>query len=261
MNSDFLIRRRVACRRVAAWAAVAVLVGLTTTTARGHDWAFGVEFRDCVESIGVGLVPTSQARAFVPSDFVLVGDGQPVTPIVVRTARCGGISVDGGRFRRGTIVQIGAVIVPPDFTGDINNYAIWYYTDNLELAIYLLIAGVPAQFVPTIGYDYDAGDPGRLRVVVPWPGEPPLRVDGQVWASDVSAGSFLANWWVKSRGRYVKMSTDVPEIAIGGADLTLRTRRNSPLGKLIGGDSTGFPALQQFNTFGGAQMTVSLISP
>jgi hypothetical protein len=55
-------------------------------TSKASD--FAVEFKDCVESIGVTLVPTVSARAYVPQSFVLAGEGQPVTPLVVRTARC-----------------------------------------------------------------------------------------------------------------------------------------------------------------------------
>lgn len=219
---------------------------------------FGVEFRDCIESIGVGLVPTAQARALVPSEFILVGDGTPVTPIVVRTARCGRISVDGGRPRPGTIVQIGAVIAAPDFSGDINNYTLWYYTDNQELAHRLQRIGVPAQFVPTLVYDYNPRrNPSPLHVTIARPGDPPLRLDGFVTASDVPAGSFVANWWVKSGRRTVKMATGVPEIFIGTADLVLATRKLTDLGQLIGGDSLDFVILQQFNTFAVARMLVS----
>jgi hypothetical protein len=85
---------------------------------------FPVEFTDCVESIGVTLVPTALARACVPAQFILVGEGQPVTPLVVRTASCRGISVSGHEPKAGEIVHIGLVIVPPDGTGDINNYTI-----------------------------------------------------------------------------------------------------------------------------------------
>src|SRR5205085_2897144 len=115
---------------------------------------FAVEFTDCVESIGVTLVPTANARGYVPSQFILVGEGQPVTPLVVRTARCGGIAVAGEKPRPGEIVQVGAVIIPPDFTGDINNYTIWYYTSDPKLATQLRKAGLDAQQVPTIDYNY-----------------------------------------------------------------------------------------------------------
>jgi hypothetical protein len=85
---------------------------------------FPVELTDCVESIGVTLVSTERARALVPPEFHLVGEAAPVTPLVVRTAPCG-IAVAGQKPNVGSITQIGLVIIPPDFTGDINNYTLW----------------------------------------------------------------------------------------------------------------------------------------
>src|SRR5262245_11710807 len=138
----------------------ALVIGLATsgraTSITTHSSDFSVEFTDCVESIGVGLVPTASARVYVPLPFILVGEGQPVTPLVVRTARCRSIRVDGHTAKPGEIVQIGAVIVPPDGTGDINNYTIWYYTSDVRLARHLGRAGVIAQHVPAIEYDYNA---------------------------------------------------------------------------------------------------------
>ena len=220
---------------------------------------FSVEFTDCVESIGVTLVPTGRARAYVPEQFILVGEGQPVTPLVVRTSRCQGIAVNGHNPMAGETVQIGLVIVPPDGTGDINNYTLWYYTGNPRLATQLRNAGVGAQLVPTIDFDYDADD-NSLFVRVPRPGSPRLALFGTVSSSPNPAGSFLANWWQQTEGGSVKMSTNVPVINIGGADLTLTTDPNGPLGQLIGAGSTGFPVLQQFNSFSGAHMNVSVVS-
>jgi len=219
-----------------------------------------VDFRDCVESIGVTLVPTDQARASVPPGFVLAGEGGPVTPAVVRTSRCQGISVDGAREKAGAVVQIGLVLVPPDFTGDINNYTLWYYTSDAKLAQALKRAGVDAQHVPTLAYAYvpqAPGDTGPLAVVVPKPGRPELAVGGNVTASGVSAGSFQANWWVQTGSARVKMDTDVPVIFIGNADLTLLTNPTNAIGELFGGGSVGFPILQQFNTFADAHMSVT----
>src|SRR5947209_2945649 len=98
---------------------------------------FDVKFTGCVESIGVDLVPTEVAQAMVPEGFVLAGAGTPVTPIVVRTARCGGIEVAGGRSQPGVVVQVGLIIVPPDFSGDVNIYTLWYYTTDERLARHL----------------------------------------------------------------------------------------------------------------------------
>ena len=220
---------------------------------------FGVEFTNCVESIGVTPVETAKVRTAVPNQFVLVGEGQPVTPLVVRTAKCGGIALAGQKAYAGEIVQIGAVVVPPDGSGDINNYTLLYYTSDLRLALRLVLGGVPAQFVPTINYDYHSAN-NSLLVRVPLPGLPRLEVSGTVSPSNQPAGSFVANWWQVGRGGFIKMSTNVPSINIGGANLNLAVNPNGPLGQLIGGDSTGFPILQQFNTFSRARLHVSDVS-
>ena len=128
-------------------------------SASGGD--FDVDFEDCIESIGVGLVPTTNARALTPAQYILVGEADPVTPIVVRTSHCEEIRVNGQGSKEGSIVQIGAVIVPPDFTGDINNYTFWYYTDHKKLAKRLQDAGVAAKYVPEPGARLFDSRPGQ----------------------------------------------------------------------------------------------------
>jgi len=221
---------------------------------------FPVEFTDCVESIGVTLVSTERARALVPSEFHLVGEGTPVTPLVVRTARCS-IAVAGQKPNVGSIGQIGLVIFPPDFTGDINNYTLLYYTTDAELANHLIRLGVGAQHVQNIAYGYVpglAGSPAPFLVDVPRPGDPTLSLSGRVTRSETPSGSFVANWWQNGRCGNVKMNTDVPAIYIGSADVTLTTDSDNELGLLIAGGSTGFPVLQQFNTFSTAHMQAAV---
>jgi hypothetical protein len=92
------------------------------------------------------------------------------------------------------------------------------------------------------------------------PGSPRFALAGAVQPSAFPAGSFLANWWQQTEAGNVKMSTNVPVINIGGAALTLTTHPGGPLGQLIGGGSTGFPLLQQFNTFGSAHMEVGVVA-
>ena len=217
---------------------------------------FPVEFNDCVESIGVTLVPTASVRAYVPHQFILAGEGQPITPLVVRTAQCSNIIVTGHAPMAGTMVQIGAVIVPPDFTGDINNYTIWFSTSNAKLATQLRKVGVDAQLVPVIDYDYQSAH-NSLTVGVPAPFEPSLTLSGSVFPSPKAVGSFLANWWQQTKTGVVKMTTNVPVIKIGSANLTLTTE-DDPLAQLFGGSSTGFPVIQQFNTFAVATMQVTV---
>lgn len=55
------------------------------------------------------------------------------------------------------------------------------------------------------------------------------------------------------------MDTNVPDIAIGSADITLTTGAGNALSALIGGRTTPeFPVIEQFNVFSGAHMDTSI---
>ncbi|HEX6765878.1 MAG TPA: hypothetical protein VF103_10385 [Polyangiaceae bacterium] len=218
---------------------------------------FDVSFADCVESIGVTLASTDTVGSLVPSPFVPVGAGTPVTPLVVRTASCGRISVDGKRGSPGSVVQLGAVIVPPDGTGDINNYTFRYYSDAGKLVEALERAGLSATKA-RIDYRFDdaVGAPS-LDVAVKAHGRAELHLGGVVAPTSAPAGSFLANWWVDTRRGALEMSTNVPAIAIGSAALVLDVRADGDLDELFGATSIAFPILQQFNAFDAAEMHVS----
>lgn len=216
---------------------------------------FGVEFTDCVESIGVGFAPAANVAALLPSGFIPIDIG-PSSLIVVRTADCAGIAVDGGKPKPGSVVQVGAVIEPPAFSGEnIDNYTFWYYTSDVKLAHRLQDLGVAAQHVETI--DYDLG-PGDLAVTVPRPGNTRFAVDGTVVPPTQPSGSFRAAWWQQTAAGNVRMDTNVPVIAIGTANLTLTTSPGNALGALIGGATLGFPIVPQFNVFTGAHMSVTV---
>jgi hypothetical protein len=236
--------------------AVAFLSAATHPAQAGHPAAsFGVEFEGCVESIGVALAPIAGVMALTPPEFIPVGLGGPVSPIVVRTADCAGIAVDGGKSKPGSVVQIGAVVVPPDGAGDINNYTFWYSTTSEKLAHRLQDLGVAVQHVANIGYDLDAGN--QLSVSVQRPGNPRFLVSGTAVPPEDPAVSFEAIWWQKTAAGNVRMDTTVPVIAIGSADLSLATDADSALGMLIGGGAIDFWILQQFNALPMAHMDVS----
>ena len=68
---------------VAAFTAIIICTGYAnakTLNVDNQPTSFAVDFTDCVESIGVTLVPTASARLYVPHQFILAGEGQPVTP-------------------------------------------------------------------------------------------------------------------------------------------------------------------------------------
>jgi len=229
----------------------------------GHDTSpFGVEFSGCVESIGVALAPIASVLALTAPGFIPVGLGGPVSPIVVRTADCTGIAVDGGKSKPGTVVQIGAVVVPPAPAGeDIDNYTFWYYTTSGELARRLQDLGVEAQHVANIDYTLHPGAAGTtntLSVTVKRPGNPRFVLSGTVVPPSTPAGSFEAIWWQRTAAGNVRMDTSVPVIAIGSASLGLVTDANGALGALIGGGALAFPILQQFNILPHAQMSVDV---
>lgn len=214
-----------------------------------------VNLANCVETIGVGLAPTSNVLQMIPETYIPVGISDPVTPIVVRSARCD-VTVFGQLQKKKCIVQIGAVIVPPDGTGDINNYTLFYVTDDLRLCLLLKLAGVDVQFAPVISYNIATDN--TLNVRVPFPSSARLTLTGNITPSQQTAGSFTANWWQDGPWGQVKMRTKVPHIKIGTADHQLSTPPGSSLSDLAGGGAISFPVLQQFNTFSNASLNVSL---
>ena len=138
------------------------------------------------------------------------------------------------------ISQIGVEIVPPDGTGDINNYTVIYVSNNVELILALNLTGVPALYDPGLLYQftYDStGKSGELYVEAQGIGLPAYFISGTEIDPTAPYGDFKANWWYKGRAGVVKMASDFPDISFGTASVGLHTDRNSPLGKLIGGNT------------------------
>jgi len=203
----------------------------------GHG--FHVDFFNCTEFAGVGPVDFARASALVPSVFttLLVGS---TGGIVVRATSCADVSVNGGHKTPTLISQVGVEIVPPDGTGDINNYTLIYVSDNLELVSAFRCAGVPALFDPTLAYQftYDpTGTAGELYVEVESLGLPAYFLTGTETDPTAPGSDFKANWWYATSHEIVKQASDFPDIAFGTSSISLHTDRNSDLGKLIGGNT------------------------
>lgn len=228
-----------------------------TAEAQQEIRGFSVDFSNVVETIGLDLVPTDEARALVPEEFVLAGEADPVTPIAVRTAHADGISVNGGTPTPGSLVQIGVAIVSPDGTGDVNSYTLWYYTDHALLALKLIQAGFLAQYVPNLEYEASLVD-NDIYVRVPFPGYPRLVVEGSIAPSGAPPAPFVSNWWVSTWHGPVKQTTTISSLVFGGADVALETNAGNALGALLGGSTAEFAVLDSFNQFPSAQTTVAL---
>ena len=97
----------------------------------------------------------------------MAGDEGPVTPVVVRTANCRRLALSrafpdaeastessaANAQRPIAIAQVGAILVAPDGTGDVNVYTLWYHTNDLRLLAALRHAGVSAK-AGLFNYDY-----------------------------------------------------------------------------------------------------------
>ena len=97
-------------------------------------------------------------------------------------------------------------------------------------------------------------------ITVPAPAQPPLILGGKI-SEPTEPISFAGNWWAKTERGLLKMSSTVPHALASDAQLTLTTRADNPLGRLIGADTLSFAALQRFNIFKQAQTAVSLQQP
>ena len=222
---------------------------------------FSVDFSQCTEFAGVGPVDFAKASSLVQPAFTTLPVGSAAA-IVVRATRCAGAQVDGGAAVPTIISQIGIEIVPPDGTGDINNYTLIYVTDNARLALAFRLAGLPAIFDPTITYEftYDStGKSGELYVEAEGAGLPAYFLTGTESDPSGAGFDFKANWWYQGFGGVIKQASDFPNIAFGSANVTLHTSRESVLGKLIGGNSDAdFHFLPVRGVYASAHMDVTI---
>jgi len=240
-------------------------IGLVTASvgaaaAEAHD--FTTQFSHCSEFAGEGLVNLAVAKKLVPAGYTITGAASGTAPIVVRMTQCAGVQVGGTPSRPTTISQIGINIVSPDGTGTINNYVIVYVSNNPFLVGALQLAGAPAQYDPSITYQYTLGSDGvsgTLYGAAPNPGVPAYFLYGpETEPPPNSAEPFIANWWYGSRS-VVKEATTLPAISFGTSGVTFYTSNNSVLGALIGGNAySAFTLLSLHGEYDTGTMVVTV---
>jgi hypothetical protein len=225
-----------------------------------------VLFSDCTEFVGTGQAPLARAQRFEPATFPIAiqnlsGAGDTAT-LVVRAAQCKSVKVDNGPAEAGTLTQYGIVVVPPDGTGDINNYTIGYATTSRRLAQRLERLGLPVSIDEDLACGVTPNSPGAAGIlfVESSPGDAAsFFLHGPV--SDPAPGSFfpfVANWWYESKKGRMKMATAIPSIGFGASTVRFYTRLDSNLGFLAGTNQFGpFTGFNIRGIFATARMTVS----
>lgn len=216
-----------------------------------------VNFENCSEFAGLTFVPLSKVRHLVPSKFNLVEQGSQAM-VVVRIADCEGVRVKNGVAKPGTVAQVGVTLDGQDTSSDINNYTLWYVTNNKKLSNELLKYGVEAEYSAAIGYEFSAGfsGVGPFDVAVSAPQAPNFVLEGTATAPTDSAVPFVASWWSDTCEGTVQMRTTLPAIQFSDSAMTL-TALGTRLRNIVGNGPVTFPALDSYNTFSHATMIVS----
>jgi hypothetical protein len=220
---------------------------------------FDVDFAGCSEVAGIGFVPRANARPLVPAEYELAGDAENAV-MVVRAVKCDAVSVAGHSAEPSTLTQIGITVTGQDPSADINNYTLWYISDQPLLTATLTAAGASAEQSQHISYTRTAESAGESLDFVATPSRAPAHeLHGPVVTPTAAAVPFTATWWAETARGSLRMRTVIPSIAFGGASMTLSTPAESSLGKLIGAPSLTFALLDSYNTFASAQMHVQTL--
>ena len=214
---------------------------------------FDVQFSDCNVFAGLANVPAARARALVPAEYTLSGNAQNAT-MVVRVVHCADVVVDG-KSRGSTIIShIGIGLVGPDTTVNLNNYTLWYATDNAVLHAKLTAAGLNADKSNSLGIDLMTD--GTLRVVSSSAHTPAFQVSGTAVPPTGNPVPTSATWWEDGKHGAVSSKTVLPVIRFGTAHTVLTTPADSGLATLIGGTTLTFAVLDSYNLFPSGTMEV-----
>jgi hypothetical protein len=231
----------------------------TEASAGGQLGDFDVAFEGCTEFAGIGFVPFANAALLVPAGYTIAGDGVSAI-VVVRVADCDSVTVDGHSPRSGTLSQIGITLVGPDAGADIDNYTLWYVTDNALLHARLTAAGLDSVKDDHIVYDFvpTGPDTGTLDIEVDPPRGPDHELHGTAVVPTSTPTTFVARWWQDGPHGTVLMRTEFPDIQFSGASMTLTTSAGSALADLIGDTTLNFSILDSYNAVANAEMEVTV---
>lgn len=243
---------------------VVCLFSCVTSRALAANVSFNVQFDQCGEFVGIGLVPMANARALVPPQYTLAADpktGQAM--IVVRVTSCQSVSVDGKNPKPAHTAQIGISVVIPGSTAQIDNYLLWFVTDLGVLHGKLQAAGLQNGNDQQLSVVFaPSGATGPLHIDVNSPRFPAFPVTGVITSPPGSPVPFVANWYADTRNGTLRMHT-VFDIGFGSADAGVTPEPGSALAELIGSDTDTlhFGVLDSYNEWKAATMELRPFSP
>jgi len=225
-------------------------LGSTASALSNKD--FDVTFTNCAEFAGIGFVPAANARPLVPVSYALAGDANNAI-IVVRVARCASSVVDGHAVGETITSQIGVSVTGQDTTADINNYTLFYATNQPLLDAKLRAAGLKSDLTHELSLQLTAG---ALSVSSSSCKTPPFVVAGSAVAPTTTPVQFIASWWGNGNHGVVRARTVFPAIRFGTSTVTLSTPADSDLARLAGSTTLTFALLDSYNTFASSQLQV-----
>jgi len=214
---------------------------------------FDVQFSGCNVFAGLAHVSGARARALVPPEYTLSLDSGAAR-MVVRVAHCSDVIVDGKATGSTIISHIGIGLAGPDTTVSLNNYTLWYATNNAPLHAKLTAAGVSADKSNSLDIDLSSG--GTLTVSSNSPHTPTFQVNGTAVLPTATPIPTSASWWDDGKHGPVRSRTVLPAIQFGTAHTVLSTPANSELAALIGAPTITFDILDSYNLFPGGTMEV-----
>lgn len=219
-----------------------------------------VDFEHCSEFAGLTFVPTENVRDLVPTHYQLAHfTTSEEAVVVVRVVDCKAVRVQDGPKRKAIVAQVGVTLAGPDATADLNNYTLWYVTDNRALSRELSKLGVAAEHSLDLDYDFSPrrGGTGPFNITVSADQAPDFVLTGTATKPSQAAVPFVASWWDDTFRGQVQMRTTLPRIKFGQSVMSL-TAFGPALQDILGTGPVTFPGLDSYNTFDRATMVVKL---
>jgi hypothetical protein len=227
-------------------------LGRSQAAAKKNNKDFDVDFTNCSEFAGIGLVPAANARPFVPAGYTLAGDATSAL-VVVRVAKCQSAVVDGKAVDETLTSQVGVMLQGPDASADINNYTVNYATNQARLHAAFQAAGVDADNSKQLALSLNGT---TLSASSASAHSSSFQVQGSAAVPTSAPTTFVASWWANGNHGVLRSRTEFPAIRFGGASTTLSTTPGSSLAALLGGSTFTFAALDSYNTFTSSHLEV-----